>query len=56
MVTEEAKQMDDRPRYSMMALSRPADREVEYRDLQRVDSLNQTMTELEAKHRPHHLE
>ena len=55
-MTEEAKGEDDRPRYSMMALSRPADREVEYRDLQRVDSLNQTMTEIEAQHRPRHLE
>ena len=55
-MTEEAKGENDRPRYSMMALSRPADREVEYRDLQRVDSLNQTMTEIEAQHRPHHLE
>ena len=55
-MTEEAKREDDRPRYSMMALSRPADREVEYRDLQRVDSLNQTMTEIEAQQRPRHLE
>ena len=54
-MTEEAQRADYHPRYSMMALSRPPDREVEYRDLQRVDSLNQTMTEIEAQRRTRHL-